>query len=253
VYNYEKSVYYQPRIVFRFEFYSLIKLRPNITYYGHSCFLVELSGKNILFDPFISPNPKASMIDISTIKPDLVVISHGHGDHIADAVSICKQSQAQVISVYEITEWLSAQGVTNGLPMNIGGSINLGFCSIKMVKAEHSSSFPDGSYAGSAVGFVIKTLEVCFYYAGDTALTLDMQLIPLEYELDFAFLPIGDNFTMGISDAVKAAKLIDSKKIIGMHFDTFTPIEIDHKSAYSSFSDASIQLILPLINQTFEL
>jgi L-ascorbate metabolism protein UlaG (beta-lactamase superfamily) len=228
-------------------------LRPKITYYGHSCFTVEISGKSILFDPFITPNPKASMIDISTIQPDLILVTHGHGDHTADLVTIAKQSKAQVISAYEITEWLSDQGVKNGLPMNIGGSINLGFCTVKMVKAEHSSSFSDGSYAGNAAGFIIQSPDYCFYYAGDTALTLDMQLIPLSYNLDFSFLPIGDNFTMGVEDAVRASKLTECKKVIGMHFDTFPPIEIDHKDAYDSFSNAGINLILPLINQTFEL
>jgi L-ascorbate metabolism protein UlaG (beta-lactamase superfamily) len=202
-------------------------LRPKITYYGHSCFTVEISGKSILFDPFITPNPKASMIDISTIQPDLILVTHGHGDHTADLVTIAKQSKAQVISGYEITEWLSDQGVKNGLPMNIGGSINLGFCTVKMVKAEHSSSFSDGSYAGNAAGFIIQSPDCCFYYAGDTALTLE--------------------------DAVRASKLTECKKVIGMHFDTFPPIEIDHKDAYDSFSNAGINLILPLINQTFEL
>ena len=228
-------------------------MRPKITYYGHSCFSIEISGKNILFDPFITPNPKSSMIDVSTIQPDLILVTHGHGDHTADLVTIAKQSKAQVISAYEITEWLSSQGIKNGLPMNIGGTINLGFCIIKMVKAEHSSSFPDGSYAGNAAGFIIQSNDCCFYYAGDTDITMDMQLIPLSYNLDFSFLPIGDNFTMGVEDAVKASKLIECKKIIGMHFDTFPPIEIDHKYAYDSFSDGGINLILPLINQTFEL
>ena len=228
-------------------------MRPKITYYGHSCFSIEINGKNILFDPFITPNPKSSMIDVSTIQPDLILVTHGHGDHTADLVTIAKQSKAQVISAYEITEWLSSQGIKNGLPMNIGGTINLGFCTIKMVKAEHSSSFPDGSYAGNAAGFIIQSNDCCFYYAGDTALTMDMQLIPLSYNLDFSFLPIGDNFTMGVEDAVKASKLIECKKVIGMHFDTFPPIEIDHKHAYDSFSDGGINLILPLINQTFEL
>ena len=239
--------------MFRFEINSFIALRPKITYYGHSCFSVELNGKNILFDPFITPNPKASMIDISTIQPDFILVTHGHGDHIADLLAIAKQSKAQVISVYEITEWLSDQGIESSLPMNIGGSVNLGFCTVKMVKAEHSSSFPDGSYAGNAAGYVVQTSESSFYFAGDTALTLDMQLIPLTFNLDFAFLPIGDNFTMGIEDAVKSSKLIDCKKIIGMHFDTFPPIEINHKYAYDKFSSAGLNIILPLINQTFEL
>jgi L-ascorbate metabolism protein UlaG (beta-lactamase superfamily) len=251
--NYEKPVHYTHVFAIRFEFQRLITVRPQITYYGHSCFLVQLGGKNILFDPFITPNPKASMVDVSTIKPDVILITHGHGDHIADAEAIAKQSNAQVIAAYEVTEWLSQKGVLNCLPMNTGGTINLGFCKIKMVKAEHSSSFPDGSYAGNAVGFIVQDAESCFYYAGDTSLTLDMQLIPIEFKLDFAFLPIGDNFTMGVDDAIKAAKLVDCKKVIGMHFDTFPPIEINHKEALGAFENEDLILTLPIINQTIQL
>ena len=225
----------------------------DLTFYGHSCFSVLLGGKSILFDPFITPNPQASMVDVSTIKPDVILITHGHGDHIADAEAIAKQSNAQVVAAYEVTEWLSQKGVQNCLPMNTGGSINFGFCKVKMVKAEHSSSFPDGTYAGNAVGFIVQDAESCFYYAGDTALTLDMQLIPLEVSLDFAFLPIGDNFTMGVDDAIKAAKLVDCKKVIGMHFDTFPPIEINHKEALRAFENAEVNLTLPIINQTIQL
>ena len=228
-------------------------MRPRITYYGHSCFSVLLGGKNILFDPFITPNPQASMIDVSTIQPDVICITHGHGDHIADAVQIAKASGAQVIAPYEIIDWLAKQGVENGVPMNTGGSIYLGFCTIKMVRAEHSSSLPDGTYAGTAVGYVVYNEESSFYYAGDTALTLDMQLIPIFKKIDFCFLPIGDNFTMGIADAIQAANLVQCTKVIGMHFDTFPPIEIDHGKAISAFEQQNINLTLPVINQTIEL
>jgi L-ascorbate metabolism protein UlaG (beta-lactamase superfamily) len=172
---------------------------------------------------------------------------------VADAVVIAKQSNARVISVYEVAEWLTAQGVENCIPMNIGGSIQVGFCTIKLVKAEHSSSFPDGSYGGLATGFVVHSSDFTFYYAGDTALTLDMQLIPLEFNLDFAFLPVGDNFTMGIKDAAKAAKLVQCKKVIAMHFDTFAPIEINHDEAIRYYESQQLNLILPIINQTIQL
>jgi L-ascorbate metabolism protein UlaG (beta-lactamase superfamily) len=228
-------------------------VRPQLIYYGHSCFSVLIGGKNILLDPFITPNPQASMVDVSTIKPDVMLITHGHGDHVADAVAIAKQSNCSVIAVYEVAEWLTNQGVENCIPMNTGGSINLGFCTVKMVRAEHSSSFPDGSYAGNAVGFVVSSQDTTFYYAGDTALTLDMQLIPLSHTLDFAFLPIGDNFTMGIEDACKAAKLIECKEVVGMHFDTFPPIEINHKEAIETFKKNDVHLTLPVINQTIAL
>lgn len=214
--------------------------------------MVQLGGKNILFDPFITPNPKASMIDISTIRPDVILVTHGHGDHIADLVEIAKESKAQVVASYEIVVWLQDKGIENCLPINTGGNVNLGFCQVKVVRAEHSSSFPDGTYAGNPVGYVVRDADTCFYYAGDTALTLDMQLIPLEFKLDFAFLPIGDNFTMGIKDATKAAKLIKTKKVIGMHFDTFPPIEIDHKEALDTFEREELNLTIPVINQTIQ-
>lgn len=182
-----------------------------------------------------------------------MLITHGHGDHIADAVSIAQQSSCSVVAAYEVTEWMNKQGVENCLPMNTGGSMNLGFCTVKMVKAEHSNSFPDGSYAGNAIGFVVKSKDTTFYYAGDTALTLDMQLIPLSFSLDFAFLPVGDNFTMGVDDACQAAKMVKCKNIIGMHFDTFPPIEVDHTLAKNTFAHHELNLTLPIINQTIEL
>jgi L-ascorbate metabolism protein UlaG (beta-lactamase superfamily) len=214
--------------------------------------MVEIGGKNILFDPFISPNPQASAIDISTINPDVILISHGHGDHIADAVAIGKQSEAQVIAAFEITEWLQANGLENCVPMNTGGVINLGFCEVKMVNAVHSSSLPDGSYGGNPVGFVITAKGKSFYYAGDTALHVDMKLIADEFNIDFAFLPIGDHFTMGIKDAALAAQFVHTAKVIGMHFDTFPPIEINHQYALETFENRSVQLVLPKINQKLE-
>jgi L-ascorbate metabolism protein UlaG (beta-lactamase superfamily) len=224
-----------------------------IKYYGHSCFEVQISGKNILFDPFISPNPKAKDVDIKQINPDYILVSHGHGDHIADCVAIAEQSKAQVVSTFEITEWLSKQGLENLVPMNTGGSYDLGVAKIKLVRAEHSSSLPDGSYGGNPVGFLVESKEGNFYYAGDTALTLDMKLIPDWIKLDFSILPVGDHFTMGIEDAATAAQWVQSKKIIGMHFDTFPPIEINHDQAKQYFSDKQLELFLPTINQTLEL
>ena len=224
-----------------------------IKYYGHSCFMINIGGKNILFDPFITPNPKASSIDISTIMPDVIAISHGHGDHVADVESIAKQSGATIISVYEITEWLQNKGVENLIPMNTGGNIDLGTCKIKVVNAIHSSSLPDGTYGGNPVGFVVQSNTSCFYYAGDTALSVDMKLISEQFNLDFAILPIGDHFTMGVDDAIKAAQFVNCKQVIGMHFDTFPPIEINHAAATQAFADKNIKLILPEINQTIEL
>ena len=214
--------------------------------------MLEIEGKSILFDPFITPNPLAKDVDVSTILPDFILISHGHGDHIADAVAIAQQAKSQVIATYEVCEWLNKKGVENFVPMNTGGKINLGFCTVKLVYAAHSSSLPDGSYGGNPVGFVIIHKGGSFYYAGDTALSNEMKLIPEECKLDFAMLPIGDHFTMGITDAAKAAKFIQCDKIIGMHFDTFPPIQINHDNAKAHFAGLGLELTLPIINQSLE-
>jgi L-ascorbate metabolism protein UlaG (beta-lactamase superfamily) len=214
--------------------------------------MLEIEGKSILFDPFITPNPLAKDVDVSTILPDFILISHGHGDHIADAVAIAQQAKSQVIATYEVCEWLNRKGVENFVPMNTGGRINLGFCTVKLVYAAHSSSMPDGSYGGNPVGFVITHKGGSFYYAGDTALSTEMKLIPEECKLDFAMLPIGDHFTMGITDAAKASKFIQCDKIIGMHFDTFPPIQINHDNAKAHFASLGLELTLPIINQTLE-
>lgn len=225
----------------------------NITYYGHSCFGVEVNGKHLLFDPFISPNELAKNIDIKTVKADYILISHGHEDHIADAVAIAKQSKSKIISSFEITQWLAKQGVDNSHPMNIGGKWQFDFGYVKCVQAIHSSSFPDGTYAGNPMGFIVESDKANFYYAGDTALTYDMKLIGEYRSLDFAFLPIGGNFTMGIDNAIIAAEYINCDHIIGMHYDTFGYIKIDKEEARKKFSRAGLDLTLPEIGKTMEL
>lgn len=224
-----------------------------LTYYGHSCFLVETNGKKILFDPFITANELAKSIDINTIECDYIAISHGHFDHIADAVAIAKRTQATVICAYEIYEWLSKQGLEKFRPMNTGGKWTSDFGTVKCVNAVHSSNLPDGSYGANPMGFVFKTSEGDFYYSGDTALTLDMQLIPRWASLKFAVLPIGDNFTMDVEDAITAADFAGSNKVIGVHYDTFGFIVIDHEAAKKQFSDAGKELILLKIGETIEL
>lgn len=225
-----------------------------ITYYGQSCFQVETQGKKLLFDPFITPNDLAKDIDVKKINPDFILVSHGHEDHVADLVDIAKRSEAKVICIWEIATWLGNQGLKNNHPMNIGGQWTFDFGKVKCVNAVHSSTFPDGSSAGSAMGFVIWNEEGCFYFAGDTALTMDMKLIPMTCpKLDFAILPIGDNFTMGIHDAALASDFIECDKIVGCHFDTFGFIEIDHKAAQKVFEDRRKALILPNIGESLSI
>ncbi len=216
----------------------------DITYYGHSCFGIELNGKYLLFDPFITPNELAKGIDPAAIKADYILISHGHEDHIADAVSIANRTGAKVICAFEIHQWLNKNGVINTHPMNIGGKWKFNFGSVKCVYAAHSSSLPDGNYGGSPMGFVIESIKSSFYFAGDTALTYDMKLIGDYRTIDFAFLPIGDNYTMGVDNAIIAADFINCRQIIGMHHDTFESIKIDKDDAAKKFSLAGLELII---------
>ncbi|MBL7947999.1 MAG: metal-dependent hydrolase [Bacteroidota bacterium] len=223
-----------------------------ITYYGHSCFLVEINGKKLLFDPFISQNPLASNIDAGKIKADFILVSHGHADHTADLLSLANQTGATVVSNWEICSWVQSKGYKKVHPMNIGGHWIFEFGKVKCVNAVHSSSLPDGTYGGNPMGFLIETPDGKFYYAGDTALHLDMKLIGDYKKMDLAFLPIGNNFTMGIDNAVIASDFIRCDRIIGMHYDTFDMIKIDHDEAKKKFDSAGKQLTLMQVGQTLE-
>jgi len=222
------------------------------TFYGHASFELETAGKKLLFDPFISPNPLAKDIDVNSLKPDYILVSHGHGDHIADLETIQKNSNAKVICIAEIAGWLGAKGIENTHGMNIGGGFDFDFGRVKMVYALHSSSMPDGAYGGTPAGFVLYTGGKKIYYAGDTALTFDMKLLADE-NLDWAILPIGDNYTMGADDAIKAAEFINCKNIIGMHYDTFPVIKIDKEVVKEKFKKAGLNLYLPAIGESMSL
>jgi len=224
------------------------------THYGHSCFAITLpSGERLLFDPFITPNPLAVGIALDDITADYILLSHGHADHVADAVPLAKRTGALVICAWEVYQWLEKQGVTNVRPMNTGGTWRAPFGTVQCVVAQHSSGLPDGTYGGNPMGFVVATSTGTCYYAGDTALTLDMQLIPRRYRLDAAIFPIGDNFTMGVEDAIVAAEFVACSNIIGVHFDTFDLIRIDHDAAIASFAARGFTLRLPTVGATIPL
>jgi L-ascorbate metabolism protein UlaG (beta-lactamase superfamily) len=223
------------------------------TYYGHSCFSAEIKGKKLLFDPFITGNELAKHIDINHIEADYILLSHAHGDHLADAEAIAKRTGATIIAAYEVAMWYAGKGITNYHPMNIGGKWKFDFGTVKCVNAVHSSVLPDGTYGGNPMGFLVTSDEVNFYYSGDTALTLDMQLIPTFAEIDFALLPIGDNLTMGIDDAIQAAKMVQTDTVIGVHFDTFAGIKIDHQKAIDNFKSHEITLKLLTIGETIDI
>ena len=223
-----------------------------ITFYGHASLGIEIAGKHIIVDPYISPNPKASHIDVNALKADYILLTHAHGDHIADVETIAKNTNATIVSNAEIAGHYASKGFATH-PMNHGGSWNFDFGKVKFVQAIHSSSFPDGSYGGNPGGFVIEGEHKSIYIAGDTALTFDMQLIPLRTTLDLAILPIGNNFTMDIEDAIIASDFVECDKILGYHFDTFGYIEIDHQDAVKKFFDAGKDLMLLEIGESIEL
>lgn len=223
-----------------------------LQYFGHSCFLVHFADKKILLDPFISGNPIAQHINIEDIKPDYILLSHGHADHLKDLEQIAKQSNAQVITTFDLVTAFTEPLGLKGHGLNTGGKFTLDGITFKLVNAIHSSMLPDNSYGGNPVGFVVWNSNSCFYYAGDTALTYDMKLIPLTCpKLDFAILPVGDYFTMGYEDAIFASDFIDCNNIVGCHFDSFPPINIDHDKAREAFSEADKSLYLAEIGEEF--
>jgi L-ascorbate metabolism protein UlaG (beta-lactamase superfamily) len=215
-----------------------------LTYYGHSCFAVEVNRRILLFDPFITANELARSIDVNKVAADYILISHGHGDHVADAAAIAKRTGATLVSNFEIVTWFGGKGLTKGHAMNHGGAATFDFGRVKYVNAIHSSTLPDGSPGGNPGGFVVESAEGNFYYSGDTALTLDMKLIGESTRLKFAALCVGDNFTMGPEDAIKAAEFVRCDEVLGVHYDTFPPIEIDHAAAQAKFKAAGKRLHL---------
>jgi len=215
-----------------------------VTYYGHACFSVVVGGKTLLFDPFISGNPLAKAIDVKSVPADFILVSHGHSDHVGDAAEIARRTGALVIANYEVATWLSKNGAPKIHPLNHGGGASFDFGRAKFVNAIHSSTLPDGSSGGNPGGFVVESVEGNFYFSGDTALTMDMKLIGESTKLKFAALCVGDNFTMGPDDAVKAAKFIRCDEILGVHFDTVPPIKIDQAAAREKFKAAGKTLHL---------
>lgn len=224
-----------------------------ITYYGQSCFGIKIGDINVLVDPFITGNDLAKdKINIKNLKADFILITHAHQDHTLDAEEIAKNTEAVIVSNFEIAGHYEEKGIEVH-PMNHGGSWDFEFGKVKYVNAIHSSSFPDGKYGGQPGGFVIVGEHKNIYIAGDTALTMDMKLIPQRTILDLAILPIGDNFTMGVEDAIAASDFVECDKVLGCHYDTFGYIEIDHEKAKRKFFDQGKDLMLLEIGESLEL
>src|SRR6218665_201879 len=214
-----------------------------ITFYGHASLGIEVSGKHILVDPYISANELAAYINIDELQADYILLTHAHGDHVLDVEAITARTGATIVSNAEIATYYANKGFKSH-PMNHGGSWKFDFGTVKYVNAIHSSAFPDGTYGGNPGGFVIEGEHKNIYIAGDTALTYDMKLIPLRTKLDLAILPIGSNFTMDVEDAIIASDFVDCDKVLGYHFDTFGYIKINHNHAIKKFFDAGKDLML---------
>jgi len=223
-----------------------------ITFYGHASLGIEVSGKHIVVDPFITGNPKASHIALDTLKADYILITHAHFDHVKDVEEIAKRTNAVIVSNYEIASYYGNKGLQFH-PMNHGGSWRFDFGVVKYVNAIHTSSFADGHYGGQPGGFVIEGEHKNIYIAGDTALTMDMKLIPMRTKLDLAILPIGSNFTMDVEDAIVASDFVECDKVLGYHYDTFGYIEINHDQAKKKFFDAGKDLMLLEIGESIDL
>ena len=223
-----------------------------ITFYGHASIGIEVSDKNIIIDPFITGNSSASHIDINSLKADYILLTHAHQDHTLDVETIAKNTNAVIVSNYEIATYYGNKGFQYH-PMNHGGSWQFDFGKVKYVAAVHSSSFPDGTYGGNPGGFVIEGEHKNIYISGDTALTMDMKLIPMRTKLDLAIFPIGNNFTMDVDDAIIGADFVDCDKILGCHYNTFGFIVINHEEAIKKFFDAGKDLMLLEIGESIKL
>jgi L-ascorbate metabolism protein UlaG (beta-lactamase superfamily) len=206
-----------------------------LTWYGHSCWLIETPNGTLLIDPFLSGNPVAP-VKADQVKTDFILVSHGHSDHIGDAIDIAKRTGALVLSNFEIAAHCEGQGCQVH-PLHIGGSREFAFGRVKLTIAHHGSSFPNGHYAGTPCGFLLTIGKTKIYDAADTGLFYDMKLIGDE-KLDLAMIPIGDNFTMGPDDAIRAAKLLRPKILVPMHYNTFELIKQDPKSFASRVKKA---------------
>ena len=199
----------------------------SLKWLGHSAFSLDVDGHAVLIDPFLSGNPLAAASP-DELEPELLLLSHAHGDHLGDTVAILKRTGATFVANHEIGNWMMGQSLPQEqvVQVNPGGTWDAGFMRVKWTIAHHSSSFPDGTYGGQPNGFIMKTPQMNLYFAGDTSLFLDMQLIG-EEGIDVAFLPIGDHFTMGVEDSIKAINFVNPKFVLPMHYNTFPPIVQD--------------------------
>lgn len=196
-----------------------------LKYFSHSAWQIETGSHSILIDPFLNDNPN-SPVKAKDVKADFIIVTHGHGDHVGDTIEIAKANNSTVITNFEIANWLGAKGI-NAHPLHIGGSKEFPFGKVKLTQAFHGSALPDGSYGGMPAGVLVTVEGKTLYHTGDTGLFGDMKLIGEMNPLDIVLIPIGDNFTMGLNDAVKAIEFLKPKKAIPMHYKTFDIINVN--------------------------
>ncbi|QZT35337.1 metal-dependent hydrolase [Caldalkalibacillus thermarum TA2.A1] len=215
-----------------------------ITFHGHSCVQVETGQASLIIDPFLSGNPTAK-ISADDVKVDAILLTHGHGDHVGDAVSIAKKNEAKIIAPFELATYMGWQGC-DVHPMHIGGSYQFDFGRVKLTPAFHGSGYvledqKQIIYLGMPAGLLLTIDGTTIYHAGDTALFSDMKLIGEQHNIDLAFLPIGDNFTMGPEDALIAAEWLQAKKVVPMHYNTFPLIEQDAQAFVRALKEKGIE------------
>jgi L-ascorbate metabolism protein UlaG (beta-lactamase superfamily) len=225
-----------------------------LTYYGHGTFGIDADGTKIVLDPFFAPNNPAATVTADDVEADYILITHGHGDHIADAVPLAKRTGATCICNAEIAGWLGNQGVEKVHPLHIGGGNSFPFGRVKLTIAHHGSGLPDGSYGGNPAGILLNFNDGAdVYFAGDTALTYDMRLIGDAGGVDLAVLPIGDNFTMGPDDAAIAAEFVKAKRVVPCHYNTWPYIEQDPELFAAKMEAVDIDCSIMAVNDTLTL
>ncbi len=224
-----------------------------VKFLGHNTIEIISEDYRLIIDPFITGNPLAKGVEVNNINADYIFVTHAHQDHILDVQTIAENNTATVVSNFEIANHFDQKGLMVSY-LNVGASHSFPFGKVHAVNAIHSSSFADGSYGGLAQGYVFSIEDKRIYLAGDTALTMDMQLIPKYIgKLDLAVLPIGNTFTMGYEEACKASDLLECSRVLGCHFDTFPPIEINHEEAIDYFKKNRKELLLLNIGDFIEI
>ncbi len=226
---------------------------PNITFLGHSCIMADDGKQKIIVDPFITGNPQAT-VSAEEIDVDYILATHGHADHLGDAVAISKRTGATIIAPNELATWVAQHGAL-AHNMHIGGAYSFEFGRVKLTIAHHGSAAGESGleYTGNPCGMVFEIGNKTVYHTGDTGLFLDMKLIGELDKIDIMFLPIGDNFTMGIDDAVKAVEFVNPKKVVPIHYNTWEIIEADPEEFKRKLSDSGVEVIIMKPNDMIEI